>query len=101
MWGDDCLEFDHTRFLKKKYLARNPSFRPFGGGVTYCPGRTLAKREVFSAVAIFLRRFNMRLALNGSKPQPFPVLNIKTPSLGLNGPTQGMDVIVEMAERGT
>lgn len=99
VWGERRLEFDHTRFLKKKSLARNTSFRPFGGGATYCPGRTLAKREVFSAVAIFLHRFNMKLAVTGKEKQPFPVLNIKTPSLGVNGPVKDMDVIVEMTER--
>jgi cytochrome P450 len=98
VWGDRCLEFDHTRFLKRKSLARNTSFRPFGGGGTYCPGRTLAKQEVFSAVAIILHRFDVRLAVTGEMKQPFPILNIKTPSLGLNGPVKGMDIIVEMTE---
>jgi cytochrome P450 len=98
VWGDRCLEFDHTRFLKRKSLARNTSFRPFGGGGTYCPGRTLAKQEVFSAVAIILHRFDVRLAVMGEMKQPFPILNIKTPSLGLNGPVKGMDIIVDMTE---
>lgn len=101
VWGERCLDFDHTRFLKRKSLARHASFRPFGGGATYCPGRTLAKQEVFSAVAIILHRFDVRLATMGNKVQSqvFPVLNVKTPSLGLNGPVKGMDVIVEMLPR--
>lgn len=96
VWGDKCLEFDHTRFLKRKSLARHLSFRPFGGGSTYCPGRTLARREVYGAVAILLHRFEIRLAVIKGARQEFPLQNIKTPSLGMNGPVKGMDVLVEM-----
>ncbi|KUI59524.1 Cholesterol 7-alpha-monooxygenase [Cytospora mali] len=99
VWGDNSLVFDHTRFLKRKSLARNASFRPFGGGATYCPGRTLAKQEVFSAIAIILHRFDVRLAEVGHGKQQFPILNVKTPSLGLNGPIKGMDVIAEMVPK--
>ncbi|ROV91189.1 hypothetical protein VMCG_09334 [Cytospora schulzeri] len=99
VWGDNCLEFDHTRFLERKSMARNTSFRPFGGGSSYCAGKTLAKQEVFSAVAILLHRFDLRLAMTGKMNQPFPVLNVRTPSMGINGPEKGMDLIVEMTER--
>ncbi|KAI0469996.1 cytochrome P450 [Xylariaceae sp. FL0804] len=84
VWGDRCLEFNYSRFLEMNTLARHASFRPsLGWGATYCPGRTLAKREAFSAVAIFLHRFDLRFAVTGQKRQPFP----------------GMDVIVEMVEK--
>lgn len=99
VWGANCLDFDHTRFLKRKALARNTSFRPFGGGATYCPGRTLAKIEIFGAVAIILHRFDIRLAVLGKEKQRFPILNIKTPSLGVNGPVRGMDVLVELTSK--
>lgn len=54
VWGHSALEFNPVKFLKNKSLGRHPSFRPFGGGSTYCPGRVLAKEEVFSFVAILL-----------------------------------------------
>lgn len=95
IWGETAWEFDHTRF-KSKFLTRNPSFRPFGGGESFCPGRTLAKHEVFSLVATLLHRFQVGLALTGANRPPFPVLNDKTPSLGLNGPIDRMDVIVKL-----
>lgn len=99
VWGSNPLEFDHVKFLKKKFLTRSPSFRPFGGGESYCPGRTLAKQEVFSVVATLLHRFHVRLAWTGKNRQPFPIINDRTPSLGLNGPIDGMDVIVNLRER--
>ncbi|KAK3682777.1 cytochrome P450 [Podospora appendiculata] len=115
VWGDDARRFKPTRFLDgnmnssktKDTMARNPSFRPFGGGATYCPGRTLAKHEVFGFTAILLRRFDIRLAqtrgslnsVSGNVKQPFPQLNSTTPSFGLNGPIKGQDVIVDIVER--
>ncbi|RYP41931.1 hypothetical protein DL767_000668 [Monosporascus sp. MG133] len=89
-----------SRFLKKKSWARSPSFRPFGGGATLCPGQTLARHEVFGFIAVFFHRFHVSVAKDsvGRKP-PFPRLNSMTPSFGLNGPMKGMDVIVDIAER--
>ncbi|KAJ4419067.1 hypothetical protein N0V82_005190 [Gnomoniopsis sp. IMI 355080] len=99
VWGDQALEFDHSRFLKQKSLTRNPSYKPFGGGESYCPGRTLAKHEVFTVVATLLHRFKVRLSGNGENRQPFPIMNDKTPSLGLNGPIDGMDIIINLCAR--
>ncbi|KAF3765563.1 cytochrome P450 [Cryphonectria parasitica EP155] len=103
VWGPTYQDFDHTRFIDNKSLVRHPSFRPFGGGQTHCTGRTLAKLEVFSAAAILLRRFDMRLAGataagNSEKPS-FPVLDNETLSLGLNGPLRGSDLFVKMIEK--
>lgn len=99
VWGENVNDFDAFRFTKDKGLARHSSFRPFGGGVTYCPGRILAKEEVFGFIAILLHRFNIRLAelpeANGEK-QIFPQLDDSTPALGITGPVKSMDVVVEM-----
>ncbi|KAL8768270.1 MAG: hypothetical protein Q9194_005746, partial [Teloschistes cf. exilis] len=38
VFGADAKEFKSERFLQNPELARHPSFRPFGGGTTYCPG---------------------------------------------------------------
>ncbi|KAK3332571.1 cytochrome P450 [Cercophora scortea] len=113
VWGDDAWRFRPARFLledhasaggqnsngKTKDMARSASFRPFGGGATYCPGRTLARQEVFGFTAVLLRRFDIQLARMHNVKQPFPQLNSMTPSFGLNGPIKGQDVIVDMVER--
>jgi cholesterol 7alpha-monooxygenase len=99
VWGPTVGDFDPSRFLEKKSLARHPSFRPFGGGTTYCPGRVIAKEQVFGFIAVLLHRFDIKLAQAegsvGEKP-PFPLLNDSVPSLGINGPLSGMDIIVDM-----
>ncbi|KAI0439832.1 cytochrome P450 [Xylaria telfairii] len=95
VWGPKFAEFDPYRFLSKKSLARHPSFRPFGGGLTYCPGRMLAREQVFGFVAILLHRFTIKLAqIPGG--QSFPRFNDLTPSLGISGPIKGMDVIISI-----
>lgn len=99
VWGSNVREFEAARFLKKKSLARHSSFRPFGGGSTYCPGRVLAKEEVYGFVAILLHRYDMKLAddpSHGGRKSPFPRLNDTTPALGITGPLKNMDVVVEM-----
>ncbi|KAL2038879.1 hypothetical protein N7G274_008401 [Stereocaulon virgatum] len=99
VWGADVNDFDAFRFAKKKSLARHSSYRPFGGGVTYCPGRVLAKEEVFGFVAIILHRYNIKLAQPGGcqKKQTFPRLDDSTPALGITGPVKSMDVVIEMS----
>lgn len=100
-WGADAAEFRPQRFLaKNKGLSRSAAFRPFGGGVSLCPGRTLVKHEVFGFVAVLFRRFRLSLVRDptGEKP-PFPRLNSVTPSFGVNGPIKGMDVMVDIDER--
>ncbi|KAI8949247.1 cytochrome P450 [Xylaria longipes] len=95
VWGPDVYNFNPTRFLKNKSLTRNPSFRPFGGGSTLCPGQTLARQEIFGFIAILLHRFNLRLVQSTPlKKPPFPRLNSKVPSFGLNGPVKGTDILV-------
>lgn len=97
IWGPSVDDFDPYRFLKHKSLARHPSFRPFGGGGTLCPGRTLAKEQVFGFIAISLHRFIIKLAGSATQ-QPFPRLNDLAPSLGIGRPMKGMDVMVYLAD---
>jgi cytochrome P450 len=66
IFGENAAEFDVTRFLKDSKLAQNPSYRPFGGGVTYCPGRFLAKQEIFMALAFLLCRNDISLSPLGT-----------------------------------
>ena len=102
--GSDVKDFDAFRFAKKRSLAGHSCFRPFGGGVTYCPGRVLAKEEAFGFVAVFLHRFNIQLAqVDGpeNKKQKFPRLDESKPALGITGPVESMDVIVDISRAGS
>lgn len=64
-WGKDADIFDHTRFLKGKFLTkeqrarRTAAFRPFGGGNTLCPGRHFASYEVLTFAGSILLGFDM------------------------------------------
>lgn len=99
VWGANVSQFDPSRFLRTKSWARHPSFRPFGGGATLCPGQTLARHEVFGFVAIFVKRFRISLARGpDQKKPPFPQLNSMAPSFGLNGPLKGTDVTINIME---
>ena len=99
-WGAEAANFDPGRFMRDKSLSRSPSFRPFGGGNGYCPGRFLARREVFMFVATVLRRFELSLfpSSDGSKPK-FPSLDETTPTGGILSPAAGEDVILQVQSR--
>lgn len=100
VWGPGAANFDAGRFMRDKSLSRSASFRPFGGGNGYCPGRFLARREVFMFVATVIRRFEVGLlpSSNGSKPK-FPDLDETTPTGGILSPVAGQDVIVQVQPR--
>lgn len=103
IFGSDPLHFNAERFFINKDLSRSSSYRPFGGGVTYCPGRFLARREVITFVALILYRFDIDLAniqvASVSKFQPsFPRLEEGKPCLGIMGPVNGDDVLVTVKQ---
>lgn len=100
VWGSGAASFDSGRFLRDKSLSRSPSFRPFGGGNGYCPGRFLARREVFMFVATVLRRFQLDLvpASDGGEPK-FPELDETTPTGGILSPVAGEDVLIRVKPR--
>lgn len=76
VYGPDAAAFDPMRFANNPKLQRSTSWRPFGGGNTHCPGRFIARREVYMFVAILLFRFDLKLAPGpGGQKQKFPVLD--------------------------
>jgi cytochrome P450 len=93
-WGRDVKSFDAERFVHDKSLLRHYSHRPFGGGVSYCPGRIMAKEQVYAFIAILFRRFDVQLAF----PQEFPILDKSTPSRGITGPVKEMDLTIDLKE---
>lgn len=94
VFGTQPAHFDPNRFLKDKSLNNSGSFRPFGGGINYCPGRFLAKQEMLAFVGLALHRFDITLSRKGS--QNFPELDITTPALGVNGPQKGANVLIDL-----
>lgn len=101
VWGQNPEEFDPGRFLKDKSLGNHPSYRPFGGGVSYCPGRYLVSHQVFGFAATCLQRFDVDLPSlplpgGGHRSQPFPKLDTTKPSTGTVACVENMDVIIDV-----
>lgn len=105
VFGGDVSDFDPERFLRNKDLKNHPSFRPFGGGANYCPGRFIARQEVNYFVAIVLSRFDVRLAertefiQKGGIVHHLPKRAESKPCLGIMGPDDGEDVIIDVKQR--
>ncbi|CAG8959642.1 hypothetical protein HYFRA_00001545 [Hymenoscyphus fraxineus] len=97
-FGSNANEFDAKRFLNNRRLVRSSSYRPFGGGLTQCPGRFLARREVYLFLAQLLNRFDIALVSEKGRPQ-FPKMDVKVPSGGVMGPEAGEDVIVNVRRK--
>ena len=94
-FGANVNEFDPERFVKNKKLTHSPSYRPFGGGISYCPGRFIAHQEVMVFLALLLGRFEPRVVGNGK----FPQLDNSKPTTGLMSPRNGEDVLVELTPK--
>ncbi|MCJ1241273.1 hypothetical protein MMC14_009277 [Varicellaria rhodocarpa] len=103
IFGQNIRQFDYSRFIAKPELARNNSFRPFGGGRTYCPGRVFAIHKIFSFIAFLFHRWDVQLAGPASEGkdvglgQKFPVADDSTITLGITRPLPGEDVWVELS----
>ncbi len=95
-YGSDVLQFDAERFSKNKTLSRSSSFKPWGGGITLCSGRFLARRQVLTFAALALHQFDP--ALENPK-QAFPRLDEKKATLGVMDPMVGDDVLVSLKPR--
>ena len=93
VFGQDPSKFNPSRFLDNKRLERSKSWKPFGGGLSLCPGRIIAKRTACMFIALVLHRFHVDLAFG----QPFPMPHDKTPDLGIFVPKT--DVIMKLTVR--
>jgi cholesterol 7alpha-monooxygenase len=100
IWGSTTNSFDPDRFARHPKLAGHASYRPFGGGVSYCPGRHLAKAEVCGFVAAFINRFDFVVApMADGEPQPFPRLDNTKPATGISSCMPHMDLLVNVTPR--
>ncbi|KAJ4334886.1 hypothetical protein N0V95_009054 [Ascochyta clinopodiicola] len=62
VWGPSADTFDHTRFLSpdsRKNVSSTSSFRPFGAGVTMCPGRHFSTNVILSLAVMVLLKFDV------------------------------------------
>ena len=101
VFGRDPTAFDPTRFLDKPQLEKDPSYRPFAGGITYCPGRFLAKRQNVGFVAMLLHRFDVEVVGRERGPKGEmapPAIDQDSPSLGIMGPVKGTELFVRFKE---
>ncbi|KAL8726311.1 MAG: hypothetical protein Q9166_006789 [cf. Caloplaca sp. 2 TL-2023] len=96
VFGESTDEFDPNRFLRDEKLAKHPSYKPFGGGLTKCPGRFVARQETYIFIALMLHRFESELS---TKTQGMPRMELDTPTTGVISPKSGDDVSIHI--RGT
>ncbi|KAL8650623.1 MAG: hypothetical protein Q9226_005062 [Calogaya cf. arnoldii] len=95
VFGEDAHIFDPARFEKNPKLLRNASWRPFGGGITMCPGRYVAKESVAIFIAIALQRFNFEFV----EGKVFPHGAEGIPVLGIMSIQDGEDPLVRITPR--
>ncbi|KAF3042714.1 hypothetical protein E8E12_008927 [Didymella heteroderae] len=63
IWGPSADTFNHLRFLfpgSKKNLSSTSAFRPFGAGVTMCPGRYFSTNVILSLAVMVLLKFDVQ-----------------------------------------
>lgn len=96
VFGPRVQEFHPDRFLGDKSPGSTPDFKPFGGGVTYCSGRFVARREVLAFVALMFRRYDVSLA---DPKEALPRLDEQKPTLGVIGPVKGDETTVLIVSR--
>jgi len=66
-WGPDADTFKHERFLSpgsKKNLGNTSAFRPFGAGISMCPGRHFSTNVILGLVAMVVLQYEI-LPLEG------------------------------------
>lgn len=96
VFGPETASFNAGRFLVNQDLSRSPSFKPLGGGSTYCSGRFIAKREVMALVALAVHRYNLLLE---DPNLSFPRMDETKPTLGIMDPLDGHRVVVVVSPR--
>jgi cytochrome P450 len=97
IFGQDAATFNPRRFLTKT-LSRSTSWKPFGGGLAWCPGRFMAQREVYMFIGLVLLRFDLDLHSPDNRTPVFPTIDETFPYGGILAPKPGQRVMVEIKE---
>lgn len=96
IFGPDVHTFNPSRFLDNKDLHKSPYFKPWGGGLTHCSGRFVARREVLALTAVILTQYELTVA---NKEVGLPKFDLTKPTLGVVDPIGGQDVLLELRPR--
>lgn len=94
--GTDAKSFDINRFLHNPGLEKSHSFRPFGGGKSYCPGRFMAMKEAMSSTVLVLREFDVEIF--GEK-QVFPRMDTAKLCLGVMDSVDGNGLLLRVSRK--
>lgn len=92
-------EFHPERFLDKEDLDKSVNFKPFGGGVTYCSGRFLARREVLAFVALVISKYDIEIVRKRGEKRSIPQQDQQKPTLGVVDPLKGDDLVVRVKKK--
>lgn len=118
IWGEDYGRFVADRFIRaedkggkfgdrgdksrvevdekdveRRRQVKERMMRPFGGGVSLCPGRFFANYEIWSFVACLIWQYDISM----KEGEKVPTVNLKTPNLGVMIPTH--DVKIRLVRR--
>ena len=99
VFGPSVSEFLPERFLDRENLSKCSDYKPFGGGVTYCSGRFLARREVLAFVALVVNTYELEIVREEGRRRGVPRQDEQKPTLGVVGPVKGDDLFVELMKR--
>ena len=100
VFGDFSVdEFHPERFLDKEDLTKSTSFKPFGGGVTYCSRHFIARRQVLAFVALVIGSYDLVIEKEGGGKGGVPQQDEQKPTLGVIGPVKGDDLILRVEKR--
>lgn len=96
VFGANASDFDPARFFLNPSLAKHPSFRPYGGGLAYCPGRFIAQKEITYFNAMILSKFHLEL---NDPSSPMPRMNTTKPCAGVVQVASGDEMVLKVKER--
>ena len=85
-------ELDENDILRRRQ-AKERMMRPFGGGVSLCPGRFFANYELWSFVACLIWQYDISI----KEGEKIPTVDLRRPNLGVMSPTH--DVKIRLVKR--
>ncbi|KAJ3775023.1 cytochrome P450 [Lentinula raphanica] len=100
IWGPDVDDFVPDRFVRSSTegaIQGNPNWlKPFGGGVSLCPGRFFATSSIMNFVASLLNQFEIHI----QPGQKIPKLDISASNIGVGIPTNSIKAVIRQRQNG-